>query len=176
MFHSGAHKDIVLSQSSPELFIYSAADVGPATIFGTYPREEQKCEVSPPFPDPWSNSPAFIPHVHSYSAPLDNVSCMHVLEDDGGKCNGFLLEYNDGAQRALGNCRLGVDRMVKYWKPLRICQMGGPQGCPRLPMSYVEAGNDDEHEHELLGWTCNPCQGVLEFWFSKDLSIIRVVE
>ncbi|CAG7559849.1 unnamed protein product [Fusarium equiseti] len=176
MFHSGAHKDIVLSQSSPELFIYSAADVGPATIFGTYPREGQKREISPPFPDSWSASPSFIPHVHCYSAPLDNVSCMHVLEDDGGKCNGFLLEYNDGAQRALGNCRLGVDRMVKYWKPSRICLMGGPQGSPRLPMSYVEAGNDDEHEHELLGWTCNPCHGVLEFWFSKDLSIIRVVE
>ncbi|KAJ4003793.1 hypothetical protein NW752_011916 [Fusarium irregulare] len=176
MFHSGAHKDIVMSQSSPELFIYSAADTGPSTIFGTYPREEEKREVSPPFPDPWSSNPATIPHVQYYSAPLQNVRSMNVLEDDGGKCNGLLLEYNNGAQRALGNCRLGVDRMVKYWKPSRFCQMGGPLGSPRLGISYVEAGNNDEHEHELQGWTCSPFKGVVEFWFSKDHSIIRIVE
>ncbi|KAF5000543.1 hypothetical protein FGRMN_1710 [Fusarium graminum] len=178
--HLGKHRDVVLSQSSPKMLIYSAADVGPATVFGTYPKEEHQDEVFAPFRHPWSSNPPIHEHVNLSSAPLENVTRVQVLEDDdSGFCKAILLDYANGARRALGNCRFGIDRAKTYLRPSYICYRaaGHASGIRRdIPAVRVEAGCDANHDHEENGWVCSMMEGTMEFWFSKEQSVVRVVQ
>ncbi|PNP80040.1 hypothetical protein FNYG_06750 [Fusarium nygamai] len=38
-----------------------------------------------------------------------------------GLCRGMLFGYEDGAQRAVGQCRMGIDNATTYINPTRIC-------------------------------------------------------
>ncbi|KAG5745989.1 hypothetical protein H9Q72_011038 [Fusarium xylarioides] len=38
-----------------------------------------------------------------------------------GLCRGMLFGYEDGAQRAVGQCRMGIDNVTTYINPTRIC-------------------------------------------------------
>ncbi|KAI1042372.1 hypothetical protein LB505_010984, partial [Fusarium chuoi] len=38
-----------------------------------------------------------------------------------GFCRGMLFEYEDGAQRAVGQCRIGIDNVTTHINPTRIC-------------------------------------------------------
>jgi hypothetical protein len=186
-YHSGAHKDAVLGQSSPRLFVYSSSDVGPATVFGTYPRHQQGDTTCPSFPYPWFSNPPFNHHTNISSAPLEDVVCAWVREDKDRRCHGMLFEYADGAQRALGDYRFGgylpgTDRVKKYLRPLQICYLP-PQhegtGSEEFPCHFiVNVSNHHDHDHgyDAAGWICNPLRGVLEFWFSRQRSVLRIAE
>ncbi|KAM0560011.1 hypothetical protein ACHAPJ_003968 [Fusarium lateritium] len=178
-YHLGKHRDVVLSQSSPKLLIYSAADVGPATVFGTYPRERHD-DAFPSFRHPWSNKPPLHEHVNLSSAPLKDVTRMQVLEDEeSGFCKAILLEYGNGARRALGNCRLGIDRARTCLNPSRICYRpsGHASGIRRdIPAVRVQAACGSTHHHDEGDWICSAMEGVVEFWFSREQSVIRLVE
>ncbi|KAF4447697.1 hypothetical protein F53441_8792 [Fusarium austroafricanum] len=175
--HLGPHRDVVMSQSNPKLLIYSAADVGPATVFGTYPRERPNGEDFPSFRHPWSTNPPIHEHVNLSSAPLKDVSHVQVLEDEEtGFCKAIILDYENGARRALGNCRLGIDRVKAYLEPSRLCYRpaGHASGIRRdIPAVRVEAGSDSNHQHDEEGWVCSAMEGVVEFWFSREQSVVR---
>ncbi|KAG6017367.1 hypothetical protein E4U43_001520 [Claviceps pusilla] len=50
-------------------------------------------------------------------APLDNAVAVNVFYwPDSNKWAGILLKYVNGGQRALGQCRLGIDRVEEYTK------------------------------------------------------------
>ncbi|KAL3601913.1 hypothetical protein FPOAC2_06201 [Fusarium poae] len=184
-YRSGAHKDVVIGQSSPRLFVYNSSDVGPATVFGTHPRKQHGNSISPSFPHPRFSNPPINYHANISSAPLENVVIVWVRENENQYCHGILLEYSNGAQRALGGYRVGndlpgTDSVKKYMKPSRICYRG-PQdevaGAGRLSHNFVvNASDDHDHYHDAAGWTCNSLRGVLEFWFSRERSVIRIAE
>lgn len=174
------------------MFIYNVADVGPATLFGTYPREAYAGDLSPPLSHSAIADPLIpLDHVQSSVAPLQDVISIQVLEDERkGQAIGVLLDYSNGAQRALGNCRLDAIRVKKYWKPSRICYLNftddttgdavGPLGSSQqaLRHPFITAGDDLDHSHDHDGehWVCNPLRGRLECWFAIDHSSVRVVE
>lgn len=167
------------------MFVYSSSDVGPATVFGTYPRREHGDSISPSFPHPWFSNPPINYHANISSAPLENVICVWVRENENQHCHGMLLEYSNGAQRALGDCRVGnylpgTDRVKKYLNPSRICYRGpqdGGAGAGRLSHNFVvNASDHHEHDHDTDDWICSSLKGVLEFWFSRERSVIRILE
>ncbi|KAH6993661.1 hypothetical protein EDB82DRAFT_499663 [Fusarium venenatum] len=184
-YRSGAHKDVILGQSNPKLFVYSSSDVGPATVFGTYPRKQHGNSISPSFPHPWFSNPPINYHANISSAPLENVIRVWVREDEDQHCHGMLLEYSNGAQRALGDYRVGnylpgTDCVKKYLNPSQICYRG-PQdegaGAGRLSLNFVvNASDHHDHDHDADGWICSSLKGVLEFWFSRERSVIRILE
>ncbi|RSL70982.1 hypothetical protein CEP53_001678 [Fusarium sp. AF-6] len=48
-------------------------------------------------------------------APLGGLVRVSIYQSqDSGFCAGLLIEYEDGAQRTLGSCRLGVDPVTTY--------------------------------------------------------------
>ena len=56
--------------------------------------------------------------VNFSAAPLDNVALAKVFHQEGRSyCRGLLFVYQDGAQRALGDCRVGVDPYETYETP-----------------------------------------------------------
>ncbi|EGU78156.1 hypothetical protein FOXB_11347 [Fusarium oxysporum f. sp. conglutinans Fo5176] len=115
--HLRQHRDIVLSQSSPELLIHNVADVGPATVFGTYPRKQHRDSL-PPFNNRWPNMDPLLhlmfEHMYLSVAPLKDVTGIQVLEDENFECKGMIFDYSNGAQRALGDCRFGHYRVKTY--------------------------------------------------------------
>lgn len=91
---------------------------------------------------------------------------------DSGFCAGLLMEYEDGAQRALGSCRLGVDPVTTCSQPTHVCFSSTTLTDPDItyPVARVEALTQEEgkdHTHPK-GWTCCAVSwgGSLEVWFS----------
>ncbi|KAI1481521.1 hypothetical protein F4774DRAFT_407827 [Daldinia eschscholtzii] len=55
--------------------------------------------------------------VYFPSATLRNANCIQVFNGEHWYCRGILLDYTNGAQRALGQCRIGVDSVQSYAMP-----------------------------------------------------------
>ncbi|ORY58252.1 uncharacterized protein BCR38DRAFT_448479 [Pseudomassariella vexata] len=175
----GKYKDIILSQLNPSLFIYNTADLGPATIFGTYSLEQRNDISFLPFHHR-SSDDASIHHANFSSAPLNNVTRIQVFEDEElGFCRAMLFDYENGARRAVGNCRLGVDPAKTYLNPSRICycstQYLSQHSSVVRQMIRVESGSESTHRHQIHTWVCSAMEGNLEFWFSGEESIITIV-
>ncbi|KAF5247025.1 hypothetical protein FANTH_6602 [Fusarium anthophilum] len=129
--HLRQHRDVVLSQSSPELLIHNVADVGPATVFGTYPRKQQRDSL-PPFNNSWPNMDPLLhmmfEHMYLSVAPLNDVAGIQVLEDENFEC--------------------------------------------KVRGVHVEIGSESDHVHSGDDWKCSKMEGNIEFWFSKEHSVI----
>ncbi|KAF5669902.1 hypothetical protein FCIRC_9087 [Fusarium circinatum] len=137
--HLRQHRDVVLSQSSPELLIHNVADVGPATVFGTYPRKQQRDSL-PSFNNRWPNMDPLLhmmfEHMYLSVAPLNDVTGIQVLEDENFECKDLVI----------------IGR--------------------KLRDVHVEIGSESDHAHSGDDWKCSTMEGIIEFWFSKEHSII----
>ncbi|KAF5990559.1 hypothetical protein FBULB1_36 [Fusarium bulbicola] len=129
--HLRQHRDVVLSMSSPELLIHNVADVGPATVFGTYPRKQQR-DGLPPLNNRWPNMDPLLhmifEHMYLSVAPLNDVTGIQVLEDENFEC--------------------------------------------KVRGVHVEIGSESDHAHSGDDWKCSKMEGNIEFWFSKEHSVI----
>lgn len=187
--HSGEQEDFILSQNPPSLLIYNTSPdvVGPASVFGTYSQEADDDAVFFPFP-PAQPGDAPFPQANLSTAPLKDVTRMQVLEDgETGFCNGLMLDYANGARRALGSCRLGVDSVKTYEKPLRVSYAAvryeprlssakartGPDG--KLQAVRVEGDCDGGLAGDGVVWASVVMEGVMEFWSSEAEAVIRIV-
>jgi hypothetical protein len=90
------------------------------------------------------------------------------FEDDGVHCRGLLLEYASGAQRAVGQCRLLVDRSKAYARPSYIAFANGAEGFPRAKISFEDVPEDDG------AWSRYAMVGTLRFWFFPLWSRIEI--
>ncbi|RFU77896.1 hypothetical protein TARUN_4294 [Trichoderma arundinaceum] len=136
--------------------------------------QQQSGIAEPPFPRinrlklPPAPSPAFLS-----SAPLEHVIFIRVFTDvDIGTCRGLLLEYENGSQRSLGECRIGLDLERTYRNPVCICIAQEPDD--RRPDIKVRADCKPEHKHKSDDWKCHRMRGTLKFWFTYQQSGIEV--
>ncbi|KAI5459552.1 hypothetical protein BGZ63DRAFT_388280 [Mariannaea sp. PMI_226] len=179
--HMGEHEDIILSKSRPRMLIYNTVDIGPATVFGTYQYDLDRNDDDhlPQFHYPVFDSVP-IHQANLSLAPLKGVTRIQTFTDtELGFCKAIIFDYENGAQRAVGNCRLGIDCVTDYLNPSRICYLPvsfvlGHSGGDRQ-LVRVEGGCDDfAHNHDEVSWVCSGMDGVLEFWFSEEESVINI--
>ncbi|RFN55520.1 hypothetical protein FIE12Z_166 [Fusarium flagelliforme] len=77
-----------------------------------------------------------------------------------GYFKGILLEYEDGSQRACGQCRMGVDPVKEYVRPAFICmrEVAGTRRRFNIPHYELEC-NMGKHKHGngrgSKGWKCS---------------------
>ncbi|KAH7208007.1 hypothetical protein BKA60DRAFT_611097 [Fusarium oxysporum] len=104
--------------------------------------------------------------------PAKNITHADVYYNRrNGYCKGLLLEYANGAQRAVGQCRIGIDPFKAYGKPSWICyrDICDPETCEETGSCIVECTtgtNSHEHEPRDIGdWVCMRPRGggYLEF-------------
>ena len=87
------------------------------------------------------------PYVNSMT--LRNAKRITVFEDAStGYFRGILLEYEDGTQRACGQCKIGVDPIKEYFRPAFICKHEIPKGRNPFDVTNYELEfNMGEHQH-----------------------------
>jgi hypothetical protein len=111
-------------------------------------------------------------HMYLSVAPLTDVTGIQVLEDENFECKGMIFDYSNGAQRALGDCRFGYYQAKTYLRPRRLCYCH-VQPTPAIVRGvHVEIGSESDHAHSGDDWKCSKMEENIEFWFSKEHSVI----
>lgn len=170
-------RDLLLSKS-PMTILHDVRELQPVSVIGAYPTREEDNSPMTPFSHPLIDDPPF-PNACFSLAPLASVERLSIFNHPRtGLCMGILLQYENGAQRSLGQCRLGVDPVQNYVKPAHICLH--PQDYVRSGTSIrgqatmVRATSGREHHHNGQGWMCFEMQDELEFWFSCEETKLTV--
>ncbi|RFU24599.1 hypothetical protein B7463_g11741, partial [Scytalidium lignicola] len=175
-YHSGATQDFILSNSPPMTLIYNAADLQPISVIGAYPKHESRPIA--PFRHPAPDEPPFRDAYFS-SAPLEKVTRVQVFYgEENTYCRGILFKYENGAQQAVGQCRLGIDPHKTCVKPSSFCftyeSYYRPRTEVRLQTVKVEFTCEAEHNYDKDHWTCFTMSGMLRFWFTDEESRLNV--
>ncbi|KID82755.1 hypothetical protein MGU_09924 [Metarhizium guizhouense ARSEF 977] len=171
---------LVLSKSPPSTIIYNTSQLRPISVIGAYTTQKDDNLPIDPFRCPLiEKNPPFRDACFSLS-PLNGTSRIRLFNDkDNGFCLGILLEFNNGAQRSLGQCRVGIDRSEDYQKPVCICirrqSYTRPEITGLLQATTVTCTERQEHSHGSREWTCFRLQGELEFWFSLYETRLTVI-
>ncbi|KAK8031448.1 hypothetical protein PG990_001182 [Apiospora arundinis] len=140
-------------------------------------------------------------HPNFSSSSLENVTAIHVLQDEKKEyCQAVVLEYENGARRALGHCRpagrldgweLGgavcpTAATTTYRTPSRICYKDNSNAFGELPLPshlirrlvQVEGGRElptaPHGHHPGDGWVCSPLEGILKLWFWESSTVVSI--
>ncbi|RBQ69023.1 hypothetical protein FVER53590_00356 [Fusarium verticillioides] len=94
-------------------------------------------------------------------APANNVTRADGYYDrKNGYCKGLLLDYANGAQRAIGQCRVGIDPSKAYEEPSWFCyrDIYDPESFEETGSCVIECTTvKDDHKHEpcdIDDWQC----------------------
>lgn len=105
------------------------------------------------------------------SAPLAEVASVEIFyqkeKPENKNCLGILFVYHNGSQRALGQCRIGVDSSTIHKDPMGICianpLMGSETPTPSMGTSFrgvrveVVHGQHQDHVSDLnVDWVPDP--------------------
>lgn len=105
-------------------------------------------------------------------APAKNVTHADVYYDrSSGYSKGLLLAYANGAQRAVGQCRVGIDPFKAYEEPSWFCfrKVYHPESLEETGSCVVECTtgtNDHKHEPcDIDDWQCMRARAGLRLGF-----------
>ncbi|CEJ95157.1 hypothetical protein VHEMI10655 [[Torrubiella] hemipterigena] len=178
--------DLRFSQTNPQNFIYSVPDSRALSVFGVFTPEPELVASVKAFHYPIRDDPP-IDRAYFAAAPLSHIDDLKVFHDaETGSCVGILLRYNNGAERCVGQCRLGVDNVQYFERPNRIClrkiesdfDTDDPDEFDTVPPTQnalVSAACNADHDHAEPGWACLPMRGELQCWFSCEETDVRVM-
>lgn len=132
--------------------------------------------------------PGFTPFFHRHpprgftnysSASLVNVSCVRIYyETDVKLCEGIILEYLDGSERAIGHCKVGIDQFQECTAPDNLCYapfIPKDPSCQEQQLVQVLFSKKNTHEHSGIDWTCCAMEGTLGFWFNEKETKIEIL-
>ncbi|CAI6095153.1 unnamed protein product [Clonostachys chloroleuca] len=125
------------------------------------------------------------------SAPLENVESMDVFRTAAnGPCVGFIFTYRNGWQRSVGQCRLGLDIVTTYQKPVKLYHVFRPHNTTEwrrglMGAVYVDIATEehpdvdrfyplDAERRPTHFWAHSEMQGVLHFWSKADGSYLQI--
>ncbi len=158
--------------------IYNTAELQPISVIGAYSKEGRLSGSIAPFCHPAPDVPPFQDACFS-SAPLESVARAQVFyNEENAYCRGILFEYENGAQQALGQCRLGVDPYKTCVKPSSFCLIHESYFRPQTEVTFqaarVEFTHEPEHGHDKDSWACFTMSGTLRFWFTDETSHLSI--
>ncbi|KAH6851133.1 hypothetical protein B0I37DRAFT_129023 [Chaetomium sp. MPI-CAGE-AT-0009] len=165
IYRRDAIKDRCLAISALITMVYSEPKEGrPIRFFGS------RC--GPPLDQPLP-APFLIENPGSWPvrgdgyfswAPLSGVSSTLVFYDQNtGFCRGILFHYQNGASKAVGQCRLGVDPAESVARPVQLCFRCDPPALGAILRQVKFTQRDIEMHGE--GWESRSMGG----WSSSGL-------
>ena len=166
---------------SPDMLVYDRIDRFFVSSLAAYPRGGEKPSSALGETHPFDRPQSFIPfHSANYSsASLEGVVRARTFLRQNDDCRAIVLEYSNGSQRAMGDCRLGIDPVEIWNMPKCICVFKTTHTLP--PSAAALQGvkirfSEREHQHAEPGWTCHAMRGNIEFWHNLVeicISILR---
>lgn len=154
----------------PLTLIYQNQEAPPITFVGAYSGEDKPESSAGPRHNP--HPPSSLRHPHFSSASLKHICQVQILYlPDTDLCRGLIIQYKNG-QRALGQCRVGLDTAKEWAQPSRICFINikyddvATGRC--LQGVKVAVSHEVDHHHEEMGWSCCRMSGMLNFWFTTE--------
>lgn len=140
----------------------------------------------PQHPAPPADASMKSSHVQFSCAPLENVRRARIFYcgDDGVHCKGLLLEYANGGQRALGQCRLLVDRCETVVAPASVAlanvvwwpRLGSASSTTEEPLRAIRVQFDGVHgdSDDDVSWSHFAMAGTLQLWFIHSETVASV--
>ena len=125
--------------------------------YGILPRDDRIIRSRPPVVDTCP-----YPMWFSSYAPLEGVRRVHLFLEPGeeGYCRGLLFEYDNGGQRAVGQCRVCIDPVRTFENPKRIAwSKAEEEEGSRKRVTF------DEQESEDAEWAVSDMVGTLGFYY-----------
>lgn len=173
---------VLLSDRAPSALIYNTDKPLPISIISPYCKLKQKQSPRAPFIRPpegmvarssWYYSLAGLEHIYRAQVFYDATSMC---------CRGMLVEYDNGAQRALGQCRLQVDPSRTWIKPSRLYfanlvhknESNVPDDEEDIEVVNLRFDDDPEHGPRSEKWECFEMVGTVHFWFRGPDAQIHV--
>lgn len=106
------------------------------------------------------------------TSPLEDVTKVDIYTSQyTGLCVGMLLHYQSRGQRALGQCRLGVDAVETHLQPNQICvkriRFADLRSGEIKESAAIDCTTDRLHEHGDEGWVCYAFKGSFEVCFDN---------
>ncbi|KAF4497327.1 hypothetical protein FAGAP_6489 [Fusarium agapanthi] len=147
----GSSKKEYFSGKEPTVFVYNVPHKRGHGIYGAV-SDKKGDEPSAPFPRilPSGGCPPYRGRLYFEASAKDVVHADVYYEEASGYCRGLLLEYANGAQRALGQCRVGIDPFKSCDKPNWLCYSHSFDDKPfdRIRQCKVECSTgSDSHDH-----------------------------
>lgn len=178
-----------MTESLPSTIAYSKSELIPIHTARASDMEDNNGSCKATFNHLTVDRPPIRGGCYSF-APLKYVIRISIYRGTKRKlCRGILLEYQNGAQRSLGQCRLGVDKGKHYTKPTHLCFRpttydGAWPNRPRYPVpgghfqkvTVVTCTTESHHTHDKGGWACCGLEGELEFWFSEGETSLKYIK
>ncbi|KAJ6780427.1 hypothetical protein PWT90_09615 [Aphanocladium album] len=166
----------VWMEDDPTTLIHGISRMGAVYPLGTAPRNEEGEEEEVFYQNPTNLAPPF-EHAYFSYAELHDVASMEIYHDKALRfCRGVLVRYNNGGERALGQCRIGVDAVRVYEQPACFCYKKTKylRHGTRVERDSVriECHSNAKHDHSGDGWTCTEFPSRLEWWFTSEESRI----
>lgn len=164
-------KDIWMEDDASTL-VHGISRMGAVYPMGLAPRSEQGEDDGVVYENPMNLSPPF-EHAYFSVAELDNVVSIEVYHDQIlGICRGVNVQYESGGERALGQCRVGVDSVSTYAKPMWFCFKKTTYLRPGTRVERdsikIECHAGAKHHHQQDGWSCCQFPSRLEWWFTSE--------
>ena len=157
----------MLLATSPDMLVFDKTELNLISYFAAYPRGGEKpsssCLEAHPFDRPQRPFP-FHEAILS-SAPLEGVVRARTFLRQDGLCRAILLEYSNGARRAIGDCRVGIDPVEIWNMPKHVCifktTTTGDLVLRGAILQVVKVRfSEREHQHTESGWTCLPWEAL----------------
>ncbi len=128
-----------------------------------------------------SRQPPF-PHAYFSSAPLENVTTAYAFQDRESRfCAGFMLQYADGTFKTLGQCRLGLDKVIAIQKPLWVVYAAASYHSrdrgllEGFIVHFSRSSRPGRDVPTNVSWLCHPMVGVLEVWLTGKRTRLNFV-
>lgn len=174
----------------PTTLIYGRTEARKLSVIGAFPKATLRAGENPEFSNDSGpeRCPTYFPQasfaVNFSTAPLDKVTVAKVFHQAGSSCcRGLLFEYQNGARRALGDCRVGVDPYETYETPRTLgvsvtsdWTTNVMRELRQVTIHFTDQSiSNDGGEEEVLCCTFYEMKGILRFWFDHQQSLIEVL-
>jgi hypothetical protein len=167
----------------PDKIVHSAREGRPISVIGASPPvQHHAVNRLSPFGKTDDQIRLFSNDAYVSTAKMSNFRWIRIFYDAfDGFCRGMILKYRDGAERALGQCRIGVDPCRTYLRPLWMCYLRttsldeGSQA--QLRVVRAECSDEVNHRHYDDKWRCRvvgPLGSIIQFQFSNRETDLRI--
>ena len=164
------------------MLVFGISGLRPITAIGAFADSKLGIAGQKRFDDPFPYSPWSDNHNIRFDggyvlkAPLAKVNRVEVFYDKETQYSrGAVFTYDNGGQRCIGECRLGVVPTKVFKKPTKICYSptdedeGQEDECEHVRIEACE--EEETHKHaddEESIWKCFDLEGVFVGYFDWD--------